>query len=135
MTFLVDWWNFKLEFVNIFQLVSFFYIKTLYILERKLFIDKICRCNTWLWITKCYVTLSLLKVFATFAANMPCVSLGMNMGFSAIALPQLEGEDSEIKITTEEASWIGKLTFSRNLLTPFLLYLFSIMIRQLLQYI
>lgn len=43
---------------------------------------------------------------------MASIAAGMVAGYSAILLPQLQNETSKIKITSEEASWIGKFSIS-----------------------
>jgi hypothetical protein len=37
--------------------------------------------------------------------------VGIVVGYSAILIPQLEAPDSEIPVTKEETSWIGKVLF------------------------
>ena len=50
----------------------------------------------------------MLQILAGFVANLPGLSAGLSFGFSAILIPQLQKPSSEIPITLEEGSWIGK---------------------------
>lgn len=41
-------------------------------------------------------------------ANVSILGPAMSMGYSAVILPTLRSESSDIKITINQASWIGK---------------------------
>lgn len=41
-------------------------------------------------------------------ANIANISPGMSLGFSAVALPQLQDENATFHIDESQASWIGK---------------------------
>lgn len=43
------------------------------------------------------------------AANLGGISAGANLGFSAVALPQMRHPNATLSVNAEEASWIGKL--------------------------
>ena len=49
-----------------------------------------------------------LQFLAGLVANLPGLSAGLSMGFSAILIPQLQQPGAEISATLEEGSWIGK---------------------------
>lgn len=49
-----------------------------------------------------------MQVAATIAAHGNSVSVGMCQGYSAVLLPQLQQNGSQLMVTNEEASWIGK---------------------------
>ena len=53
---------------------------------------------------------SPLQFLAGLVANLPGLSAGLSMGFSAILIPQLQQPGSEITATLEEGSWIGRRT-------------------------
>ncbi|XP_069704012.1 facilitated trehalose transporter Tret1-like [Periplaneta americana] len=53
---------------------------------------------------------ALKQVIAAFIANLGTINTGLVFGFSAVAIPQLEEEDSVIKINDEQASWIASLS-------------------------
>lgn len=40
--------------------------------------------------------------------NMTTLVTGLAIGFTAIALPQMQQEESKIKITLSQAAWIGR---------------------------
>ena len=40
-------------------------------------------------------------------ANLPGLSAGLSMGFSAILIPQLQQPGAEISASLEQGSWIG----------------------------
>lgn len=42
------------------------------------------------------------------AAHGNSVSVGLCQGYSAVLLPQLQQNGSQLMVTDEEASWIGK---------------------------
>jgi facilitated trehalose transporter len=46
---------------------------------------------------------------AAGAPILATVAAGFTTGYSAIFLPQLQSNDSTIRITNEEASWIASL--------------------------
>ena len=48
------------------------------------------------------------QVLASFIVNIGTINTGLIFGWSAVALPQLMAEDSSIKVSVEENSWIGK---------------------------
>ena len=55
------------------------------------------------------VTLAIaMQVAATVAAHGNSVSVGMCQGYSAVLLPQLQQNGTQLMVTAEEASWIGK---------------------------
>lgn len=39
------------------------------------------------------------------------IVVGISLAYSAILLPQLNAEESELKVTVEEGSWIGIMRF------------------------
>ena len=50
----------------------------------------------------------MLQVLAGIVCNLPNLSGGLCMGFSAILIPQLQRPNSDIPISLEQGSWIGK---------------------------
>lgn len=48
------------------------------------------------------------QVLASFIVNIGTINTGLIFGWSAVAIPQLMREDSSIKVSLEEVSWIGK---------------------------
>jgi len=57
------------------------------------------------------------KMFlAGFIANLPGLSAGLSMGFSAILIPQLQEPGAEITATLEQGSWIASLFVIGDLL-------------------
>lgn len=57
------------------------------------------------------------QILAALVANLGTVTTGLVFGFSAVAIPQLEAEDSPIQVDKTQISWIGKnfILFRRNL--------------------
>lgn len=53
---------------------------------------------------------ALKQVFASFLANLGTINTGMAFGFSAVALPQLQNENSTLFISEDQASWIASLS-------------------------
>lgn len=51
--------------------------------------------------------LLLMQVLLGVVANMGGLSAGANLGFSAVALPQMRHPNSTLTVTAEEASWIA----------------------------
>ena len=51
----------------------------------------------------------LFQFLAGVVANLPGLSAGFSMGFSAILIPQLQQPGAEISATLEQGSWIGKI--------------------------
>ena len=54
------------------------------------------------------VYVAYFQLVAAIIACMPSVSGGLTYGFSAILIPQLQDPESDIQITLEQGSWIGK---------------------------
>jgi len=54
-----------------------------------------------------------MQVAATVAAHGNSVSVGMCQGYSAVLLPQLQQDGSQLMVTDDEASWIGKNLFTK----------------------
>lgn len=52
------------------------------------------------------------QVVVAFIANIATINTGLIFGFSAVAIPQLEAEDSYIKVDKYQASWVGEWKFS-----------------------
>lgn len=48
------------------------------------------------------------QVVVAFIANIATINTGLIFGFSAVAIPQLEAEDSYIKVDKYQASWVGE---------------------------
>jgi len=59
---------------------------------------------------------SFRMVLACIIANLPGLSVGLAMGFSAILIPQLQEPDSSIQATLEQGSWIASLFVIGDLL-------------------
>jgi len=59
---------------------------------------------------------SFRMVLACVIANLPGLSVGLAMGFSAILIPQLQEPDSSIQATLEQGSWIASLFVIGDLL-------------------
>lgn len=59
---------------------------------------------------------SFRMVLACIIANLPGLSVGLAMGFSAILIPQLQEPDSSINATLEQGSWIASLFVIGDLL-------------------
>ncbi|XP_059484916.1 uncharacterized protein LOC132202182 [Neocloeon triangulifer] len=55
------------------------------------------------------------EIRAAIVANLAVIHLGLMFSFSAMTLPEMMAEDSEIPITTEQASWIASIA---SLATP-----------------
>ena len=55
--------------------------------------------------------IQLFQFLAGVVANLPGLSAGFSMGFSAILIPQLQKPDAEISATLEQGSWIGRISF------------------------
>lgn len=53
---------------------------------------------------------ALKQVLASFVANLGTVNTGMAFGFSATSLPQLKADNSFIKVTEDQATWIASLS-------------------------
>ena len=51
----------------------------------------------------------MLQVTIGVLVNLTTISPGMNLGFSAVALPAMQSVNSTVTITDDEASWIGKV--------------------------
>jgi hypothetical protein len=51
----------------------------------------------------------VLQVTIGVLVNIPTISPGMNLGFSAVALPAMQSANHTVTITEDEASWIGKV--------------------------
>ena len=51
----------------------------------------------------------MLQVTIGVLVNLTTISPGMNLGFSAVALPAMQSVNSTVIITDDEASWIGKV--------------------------
>lgn len=43
--------------------------------------------------------------------NLAELAIGLAMGFASVLIPQLSVPESQISVTKEEASWIGKWSF------------------------
>jgi len=57
------------------------------------------------------------KMFlAGLIANLPGLSAGLSMGFSAILIPQMQEPGAEITATLEQGSWIASLFVIGDLL-------------------
>jgi len=59
---------------------------------------------------------SFRMVLACIIANLPGLSVGLAMGFSAILIPQLQEPESSIQATLEQGSWIASLFVIGDLL-------------------
>lgn len=55
------------------------------------------------------------QILAAFIANLGTINVGFAFGFSAVANPQLMAPDSVLRITKEQASWVGKCDRGINL--------------------
>ena len=55
------------------------------------------------------VIIHIFQFLAGVVANLPGLSAGLSMGFSAILIPQLQQPHAEISATLEQGSWIGKI--------------------------
>lgn len=55
---------------------------------------------------------ALPQIFASLSSYAIVIQAGVNLAYSAILLPQLSDDNSDIHITTNEASWIGKQSFN-----------------------
>lgn len=51
----------------------------------------------------------MLQVTVAALANLTVISPGMNLGYSAVALPAMQSANSTVTITEDDASWIGKV--------------------------
>ncbi|GBP27599.1 hypothetical protein EVAR_102851_1 [Eumeta japonica] len=47
------------------------------------------------------------QILAALTVNFATINTGMALGFSAVALPQLQANSSDIPVTEDQASWIG----------------------------
>ena len=56
------------------------------------------------------------QVLAGVIANLPGLSAGLSMGFSAILIPQLAAPGAEITASLEQGSWIASLFVIGDLL-------------------
>lgn len=52
--------------------------------------------------------LLMMQVCLGVVANLGSISAGANLGYSAVALPQMRQPNSTLVVTADEASWIGK---------------------------
>lgn len=52
----------------------------------------------------------LRQIIAAIIANLGTINTGLVFGFSAVVIPQLEADDSVIKIDESQASWIASLS-------------------------
>jgi facilitated trehalose transporter len=50
----------------------------------------------------------LPQMLASSAAALFHVVVGISLAYSAILLPQLDSEDSDLKITKDQGAWIGE---------------------------
>ncbi|XP_021940768.1 uncharacterized protein LOC110840202 [Zootermopsis nevadensis] len=50
----------------------------------------------------------LTQVSVGLLANLASISPGMNLGFSAVALPAMRTANDTATLTDDEASWIGE---------------------------
>lgn len=48
------------------------------------------------------------QILAALIANLGTINVGFAFGFSAVAIPQLMAPDSVMRITKEQASWVGE---------------------------
>lgn len=53
---------------------------------------------------------------AVGAKNILLLAFGSTLGFSTILIPALQREDTDIKVTTEELTWISKNLFANIVL-------------------
>jgi facilitated trehalose transporter len=51
---------------------------------------------------------SEFQMLASSAAALFHVVVGISLAYSAILLPQLDSEDSDLKITKDQGAWIGE---------------------------
>lgn len=51
---------------------------------------------------------SYTQMIAACVVHLLVIQAGINLALSAVLLPQLQQTDSEIELTSSEASWIGK---------------------------
>lgn len=51
---------------------------------------------------------------AVGAKNLLLLAFGSTLGFSTILIPALQREDTDIKVTTEELTWISKDVYNYN---------------------
>lgn len=54
---------------------------------------------------------ALPQCCAVGAKNLLLLTFGSTLGFSTILIPALQREDSDIKVTMEELTWISKDSF------------------------
>lgn len=50
-----------------------------------------------------------MQVFAAVTAASFHIVIGISLAFSAILVPQIESEDSDLKLTKEQTSWIASV--------------------------
>ena len=62
------------------------------------------------------LSVCVVQVLAGVVANLPGLSAGLSMGFSAILIPQLQQPGAEIRATLEQGSWIASLFVIGDLL-------------------
>ncbi|XP_037978426.2 facilitated trehalose transporter Tret1 [Plutella xylostella] len=53
---------------------------------------------------------AMRQVLASVVANLGTINTGMAFGFSAVALPQMQGANSTLPVTEDQASWIASLS-------------------------
>lgn len=53
-----------------------------------------------------------MQVFLGIITNLVIISPGMNLGFSAVALPALKSPTNPLRLSIDEATWVGKFEYS-----------------------
>ncbi|CAB3242998.1 unnamed protein product [Arctia plantaginis] len=56
-----------------------------------------------------YTTTSMLQLGHGIWANLSTIAIGLAFGFPSIQTPQLSSDSSDIKVTTEEVSWLASI--------------------------